>query len=87
MLHELEELTAPPAMLPPLLWRRRLCSVVVVVLDIIVKNSITRDVLMSMVTPWKQLVMALVLELFVIYIFSFYIVSFATTSYFNLFPF
>ena len=49
------------------------CSLLL--LDIIVKNSITRDVLMSMVSPWKQLLMALILEVFVIYIFSFYIVS------------
>ncbi|KAJ1386101.1 hypothetical protein B484DRAFT_302257, partial [Ochromonadaceae sp. CCMP2298] len=45
-------------------------------LDIIVKNSITRDVLMAMVTPWKQLVMATLLQAFVIYIYSFYIFYF-----------
>jgi len=50
------------------------CSLLL--LDIIAKNSITRDVLMAMVTPWKQLLMALLLEGFVIYIFSFYIFYF-----------
>jgi hypothetical protein len=50
------------------------CSLLL--LDIVVKNSVTRDVLMAIVTPGKQLVMALLLEIFVIYIFSFFIVSY-----------
>jgi hypothetical protein len=44
-------------------------------LDIVVKNSTTRDVLNSIVTPRKQLAMGLLLEAFVIYIYSFFIVS------------
>jgi hypothetical protein len=44
-------------------------------LDIVVKNATLRDVLNSIITPWKQLVMALILEVFVIYIYSFFVVS------------
>ena len=42
-------------------------------LDILVKNSTARDVLMAVVYPRKQLAMTLVLSLFVVYIFSFII--------------
>ena len=42
-------------------------------LDILVKNSTARDVLMAVVYPRKQLAMTLVLTLFVVYIFSFII--------------
>jgi hypothetical protein len=42
-------------------------------LDILVKNSTARDVLMAVVYPRKQLAMTMVLSLFVVYIFSFII--------------
>jgi len=42
-------------------------------LDILVKNSTARDVLMAVVYPRKQLAMTLILSLFVVYIFSFII--------------
>jgi hypothetical protein len=45
-------------------------------LDIIVKDSTTRAVLEAIVTPAKQLLMAAILEIFVIYIFAFYIFFF-----------
>jgi hypothetical protein len=45
-------------------------------LDIIVKDSTTRAVLEAIVTPAKQLLMAAILEMFVIYIFAFYIFFF-----------
>ena len=44
-------------------------------LDIIVKNSTTADVLNAVIYPRKQLAMTLVLGLFVMYIFAFIIVS------------
>lgn len=44
-------------------------------LDIVVKNSTTRDVLNAVIYPRKQLAMTLVLGLFVMYIFAFIIVS------------
>jgi hypothetical protein len=44
-------------------------------LDIVVKNSTTRDVLYSVINPRKQLAMTVLLGVFVIYIFSFFIVS------------
>jgi hypothetical protein len=44
-------------------------------LDIVVKNSTTRDVLNAVIYPRKQLGMTLVLGLFVMYIFAFLIVS------------
>lgn len=42
-------------------------------LDIVVKNSTTRDVLYSVINPRKQLAMTVLLGVFVIYIFSFFI--------------
>lgn len=44
-------------------------------LDIVVKNSTTRDVLYAVIYPRKQLAMTLLLGIFVMYIFSFIIVS------------
>jgi hypothetical protein len=43
-------------------------------LDIIVKNSTTRDVLKAVVKPRKQILMACILGVFVIYIFAFFTV-------------
>jgi hypothetical protein len=44
-------------------------------LDILVKNSTARDILMAVVYPRKQLAMTFLLSLFVVYIFAFIIVS------------
>jgi len=49
------------------------CSLLL--LDIIVKNSTTRDVLNAIVYPWRQLMMACLLQVFLVYIFAFYLVS------------
>jgi len=54
-------------------------------LDIIVKDSTTRDVLNSIVSPRKQLIMAFILIVFVVYIFSFFVVSVCSPFLFFLF--
>ena len=51
-------------------------------LDIIAKNSTTRDVLNAVLIPWKQLSMTMVLCFFMTYIYSFFLVRF--TSLVNL---
>jgi hypothetical protein len=47
----------------------------VLLLDILVKNATARDILMAVVYPRKQLALAYLLMLFVVYIFAFIIVS------------
>jgi len=42
-------------------------------LDIIVKNSTTRDVLNAVIIPWRQLIMTLILALFMTYIYSYFL--------------
>jgi hypothetical protein len=46
-------------------------------LDIIAKNSTTRDVLNAVLIPWKQLSMTMVLCIFMTYIYSFFLVRIA----------
>ena len=48
----------------------------ILLLDILVKNSTARDILMAVVYPRKQLAMTYVLTVFVVYIFAFIIVSY-----------
>jgi hypothetical protein len=50
--------------------------VTLLLLDIVVKNSTTRDVLNSVITPRKALGMGVLLQAFVIYIYAFYTVIF-----------
>jgi hypothetical protein len=45
----------------------------ILLLDIVIKNSTTRDVLKAVVSPRKQIAMALVLTTFCIYIYAFFI--------------
>ena len=45
-------------------------------LDVVVKNSTTRDVLNAVIYPRRQLAMTILLGVFIVYIFSFVIVSF-----------
>jgi hypothetical protein len=44
-------------------------------LDIVAKNSTTRDVLNAVLIPWKQLSMTMVLCFFMTYIYSFFLVG------------
>jgi hypothetical protein len=60
------------------------CSLLL--LDLVVKDATTRDVLNAIVTPRKQLFFALILMLFVIYIFSYFIVSDPSFLYLTLSP-
>jgi hypothetical protein len=52
----------------------------ILLLDILVKNATARDILMAVVYPRKQLALAYLLMLFVLYIFSFIIVSLVPIS-------
>ena len=49
--------------------------IIFLLLDIVAKNATTRDILNAVLYPWKQLVVAFILGIFIIYIFTFFIVS------------
>ena len=53
-------------------------------LDIVAKNSTTRDVLNAVIIPWRQLIMTLILCLFLTYIYAFYLVRYVLYLQFNL---